>query len=96
VNYDSHGNSATSRLDTDFNGKPDVIYTFGNGFWDRADWRPNESSAVIVRELFQHGVKVEELRDLDEDGQFDVQIKFGPFLNPIQTNHLKLLTKPAP
>jgi len=80
--------TSSGQVDTDFNGLPDVTMTYSNGIVMQADWRPNGTNAVLLRQLFRHSVLVEELRDLNGDGIFDVSIQFDPFMTPIHTNNL--------
>jgi hypothetical protein len=76
------------KVDTDFNGQPDLTY-FHNGFvLTNIDWHPNGSKVITVRESYVHGVLSEQLRDLDQDGRFDISVKFDPFFQPTATNHL--------
>ena len=90
--YYTNGVVASSHLDTDFNGTPDVITTFRYGFPVQSDWRPNGTNVVTLRQLFQFGNLTEEQRDTNLDGSFDVTIQYGPFQNPIGTNAFKLLS----
>jgi len=83
------------RFDSDYNGVPDATHFYKDGVMTRIDWQPNGTNIVTIRLLLEHGMFREELRDEDQDGQFDVSIKYGPFANPIQTNRLKLLSTPA-
>lgn len=85
----------SGRFDSDFNGIIDGTSKFKNGLVSQVDWQPNGSTNVVLRELFEHGVLKEELRDLDGDGRFDVSVRFGPFVNPIHTNFLNLLSQPV-
>ena len=92
---DARGLYSSVRFDTDFNGVADVVSTFKNGIVTQTDWQPNGTNVITLRQLFEHGVLKEELRDEDWDGKFDVSIKYDPFANPVQTNRLKLLSTPA-
>ena len=47
-------------------------------------------NAGIECSIPQQGVLAEEIRDTNGDGTFDVSVRFGPFVNPIQTNRLAL------
>jgi hypothetical protein len=85
-----------SQLDTDSNGVPDVTITYKFGQTVRADYQPNGTNVVTVRDLYENGLLVEELRDTDWDGYFDVSVKYDALLNPIQTNYLRLLSAPKP
>jgi len=82
----------SSRRDTDFNGKPDVTYRYTNELPSQADWQPNETNIVTVRQFFRHGLLHEEWRDTNWDGAFDVRIQFDAFENPISTNAFRLLS----
>lgn len=82
------GQMAAWQYDSDFNGQHDVTSTFRDGIVQQSDWRPNGSKTVTIREIYKHGAFVEELRDLNKDGQFDMQIKFDSFHHPIETNYL--------
>jgi hypothetical protein len=70
-----------------------VTTTFTNGIVKQADWRPNGTNVVLLRQLFRNGVLDEELRDLNGDGLFDVSIKFDSFCTPIRTNNLRPTTQ---
>lgn len=83
------------RFDTDFNGVPDGTATYEHGSTKQVDWRPNGTNAVLLRQLYRHGVLDEELRDLNGDGFFDVTIKYDPFMTPVRTNNLRPTT-PTP
>lgn len=91
----SNGNFARWEQDKDFNGKPDVTYAFSDGITKEGVWKPNGATNVFLREVFKNGVLIEEWRDWDRDGQFDISIKFDPFLNPIETNYLPSIPKSA-
>jgi hypothetical protein len=84
---------SSSVYDTDHNGVPDVTTIFTNGVVKQADWRPNGTNVVLLRQLFRHGVLDEELRDLNGDGLFDVSIKYDRFNTPIRTNNLRATTQ---
>ena len=92
---DARGLYSRVRFDSDFNGVADAVSTFKNGIVTQTDWQPNGTNVITLRQVFEHGVLKEELRDEDWDGTFDVSIKYDPFANPIQTNRLKLLSTPA-
>ena len=68
-----------SRHDSDFDGRPDWFITYENGVAVRMDGRPNESSLVVRRQIFEHGVLREEWVDENKDGIFDYKILFDPF-----------------
>ena len=84
---------SSGRFDTDFNGTVDANSTFKDGILAQIDWQPNGTNVIVLRQLFQQGVLAEEIRDTNGDGAFDVSVRFGPFVNPIQTN---LLAPPKP
>ena len=69
----------SERCDVDFNGRPDWFVTFENGIVVRMDCRPNESSVVVRREIYEHGVLREEWVDENQDGIFDYKILVDPF-----------------
>lgn len=84
--------TAASWQDTDFNGAPDVTTTFLHDLPTQADWQPNGTNIVTLRQLFRHGGLTEEQRDTNWDGSFDVTIHYDAFQNPIGTNVFKLLS----
>ena len=88
--YFTNGVTASSRLDTDFNGIPDVTYTFEHELPVQADWQPNGTNIVTLRQFFRHGRLVEEWRDTNADGTFDISIPFDAFENPVETKAFKL------
>jgi len=47
-----------------------------------------------LREVFQYGVLTQEFRDVDRDGLFELDIRYDAFLNAVQTNHLKPMSRP--
>lgn len=87
----------SSQLDTDFNTIPDVNYTYAYDLATQADWRPNGTNAVTLRQFFKHGVLTEEWRDTNADGAFDVTVRYDAFLNAVATNAYapKLLSSPS-
>jgi hypothetical protein len=88
------GSALRTEQDVDFNGEPDVTYAFSNSITALAEWKPNRSEIVTMRQVFHHGLLSEEFRDLDRDGRFDVAVKYDPFQNPIETNSLRHLGAP--
>ncbi|MBI5773651.1 MAG: hypothetical protein HZA89_07910 [Verrucomicrobia bacterium] len=90
-----NGVAIRMQLDTDFNGKPDATYTFKDGVLQQADWQPNGINIVTLREFFHHGILVEEWRDTNSDGKFDVTNRFDAFGNPAATNSFNLLSSPS-
>jgi hypothetical protein len=92
LTYSSHSFPSRTESDTDNNGNPDVIYRFTNGILAQADWKPNGTNVVLLRQLFRHGVLKEQLRDSDGDGAFDVSVAFNAFNTPIATNYLPSAT----
>ena len=82
------------RQDTDYNGVPDVTYHRESHILQTADWQPNGTNVIARREISRYGLCVEELRDTDWDGYFDVSVKYDVFGNPIQTNYIRLLSAP--
>jgi hypothetical protein len=82
----------SSSADTDFNGTPDVSNTFKNELIVQSDWRPNGTNIVTLRQIYRHNLLIEELRDTNMDGSFDVTIRYDAFQNVIQTNAFMLLT----
>jgi hypothetical protein len=62
-----------AKLDTDFNGTPDVFQVFKNGVVILATWRPNGSKKVVRMELYRHGVKIQEFIDQDGNGLPDTR-----------------------
>lgn len=90
-NY-TNGVLATSQADTDFNGTPDVTHTFKYDLFALSEWRPNGTSVITLRQVYERGLLIEESRDTNWDGTFDLTVRYDAFQNPIQTNILKLLT----
>jgi hypothetical protein len=93
-NY-TNGVPESSSADTDFNGTPDVVHTFKHDLVSQSDWRPNGTNIITLRQFFRHGILVEEWRDTNLDGTFDVTMRYDAFQNVIQTNTFKLLS-PVP
>ncbi len=73
----------TMKVDTDFDGKPDVTIFYVNGMRQRADWYPHDSAIIERRQIFEHDVLKEELVDTDQDGIFDQKITYDRFERPI-------------
>ena len=69
----------SSRRDTDFDGRPDWFATYENGIAVHSDCRPNESSIVVRREIYEHGVLRAEWMDENQDGVFDCKYFYDPF-----------------
>jgi hypothetical protein len=82
----------SSSADTDFNGTPDVTYTYKDELCAQADWRPNGTNIITLRQVFRNGVLTVDSRDTDLDGSFDMTIRYDPFQNVIQTNAFMLLS----
>lgn len=80
------------KLDSDFNGITDLTEFFKNELVKEAVWRPNGSTVVSLRQFFRHGVLLEEWRDTNTDGHFDLTNSFDAFQNRIETNAFKLVT----
>jgi hypothetical protein len=76
-----NGQPVRFEQDTDFNGQPDWFGTYENGQLVRMDCRPNGSSIVVRRKLFEHGIVREELVDDQGDGHFHYKILHDPFGN---------------
>ena len=74
-----NGVVVSAQFDTDYNGHPDWFATYENGIVVRMDCRPNESSVVVRREIYEHGVLREEWVDENQDGVFDYKILVDPF-----------------
>ena len=91
--YASNGFLSRAEFDTDRNGVRDVVWTYTNGLPVQADWRPNGTNLILLRQFIHHGVLDEEWRDQNGDGLFDVSIKFDPFSTPIRTNNLRPTTQ---
>ncbi len=77
------------KADTNFDGKADATYYYADGLQQRIDWHPNESAIIERRELYNHGVKKEELIDTDMDGKFDLKITYDPFGRVIAKTKMK-------
>jgi len=82
----------SSTADTDFNGTPDVTHTFKDELVVQSDWRPNGTNIVMLRQVYRHEVLIEELRDTNMDGSFDLSIHYDAFQNVIQSNAFMLLS----
>lgn len=89
------GLSSTGRVDSDFNGVPDVFMTCEHGQLKQSDWRPNGTNVILLRQVYQHGELQEEIRDTDGDGRFDVSVRFDAFSTPISTNYFVVPVRPA-
>ena len=76
--YTDH-NNFTAKYDTNFDRLSDATYYYENGLKQRIDWHPGESERIARRILFVNGVKNEEHRDTDNDGAFDLLIRFDSF-----------------
>jgi len=83
---------ASSSADTDFNGTPDVTSTFKNELIVQSDWLPNGTNIVTLRQIYRHNLLIEELRDTNMDGSFDLTTRYDAFQNVIQTNTFMLLS----
>lgn len=82
----SNGVLVSVRFDSDFNGIPDATSFFHHGQITRCDWQPNGTNIVKLREIFRHGLVIEEQRDTNWDGSFDVIVRYDAFQNPVATN----------
>lgn len=67
------------RCDVDYNGRPDWFGTYENSILVRLDCRSNESSIVVRRQIYEHGVLREEQVDENQDGIFDCKILVDPY-----------------
>lgn len=82
----TNGVLVASREDTDFNGTPDVTYSFKYDILTKADWQPNGTNIVTLRQIYRYGVLIEEQRDTNWDGTFDFTVRYDAFQNRIATN----------
>jgi hypothetical protein len=82
----TNGVLVSSSEDTDFNGTPDVTYSFKYDILTRADWQPNGTNIVTLRQTYRYGVLIEEQRDTNWDGTFDFTVRYDALQNPITTN----------
>lgn len=82
----SNGETATMEKDTDFNGTPDLFCIYSNDMLQQADFKPNGSKFVTMREIYKNGVLTEILRGGDSNGIFKEDVLYDPFFNPISTN----------
>jgi hypothetical protein len=82
----TNGTLATSSVDTDFNGTPDVTYFYKYEQCTKGEWRPNGTNVISLLQLFRNGQLIEEIRDTNMDGAFDVTIRYDAFSNPTVTN----------
>jgi hypothetical protein len=87
--YYTNGLLARADQDTDFNGTPDVTYFYQDDLTIRAEWRPNGTNVMSLKQTFRNGILVEETRDVDGDGQLDISIQYDAFQNPVATNSLR-------
>jgi hypothetical protein len=73
------------KVDTDFDGKPDVTVYYFNSLVQRKDWYPGDSPIIERREVYEHGVLKEVLRDTDHDGIFDSKTTYDRYERPKET-----------
>ena len=67
-----------------------VLECYDNATQMTSEWRPNGTNIVTLKEIFRFGLLTESFRDLDQDGFFDLNIKYDAFQNPFQTNSIHL------
>lgn len=84
-NY-TNGILVSARIDTDFNGIPDATSYFQHGQIIRCDWQPNGTNIITLREVFRNAQLIEEQRDTNWDGSFDVIVRYDAYQNPVATN----------
>jgi len=77
-----NGDLKFERLDTDFNGIPDLTYEIDRELVVRSVYKPNGSKLATRIGNFVHGIRTEELVDSDGDGKMDYRIKYDAFSNP--------------
>lgn len=88
----TNGLLASSSADTDFNGTPDVTFAYKDELLVQADWRPNGTNIITLRQIYRHNLLIEELRDTNMDGSFDLTTRYDAFQNVIQTNAFMLMS----
>jgi len=93
--YYSNGLQTLLQIDTDFNGIADETWFYTDGLLYRGEMRPNGSSNITLRSIYEHGIVREEFRDIDGDGFFDTSTKYNPFYVPISTNYIKVPYQPS-
>jgi hypothetical protein len=80
--YDyTNGTAKTGRMDTDFNGMPDLIIEYENDLPIRSEYKPNGSRTATRVLTYARGVLIEELVDSDGDGTLDYRVKLDAFSN---------------
>jgi hypothetical protein len=78
------------KVDTDFDGKPDLTVIYVNGVKQKVDWHPNDSTIIERRELYEHDVLKEKLVDTDGDGIFDLKITYDPYERPTGESKVRI------
>jgi hypothetical protein len=82
----SNSSPVTAEKDNDFNGVPDEFVTYKNGMIQQMEIKPNGSTFATQRWIYQNGVLVEILRGGDANGNFQEDVRYDSFFNPISTN----------
>jgi hypothetical protein len=87
--YDfKNGAAKSGRMDTDFNGVPDLFVEYKNELPVRSEYKPNGSKTASRVETFVNGILTEAIVDSDRDGTPDYRIKYDAFANP--SEHLPI------
>lgn len=82
-------NNFEARYDTDFDGVPDGTEYFAKGLKQRVDWNSPDSGIIVRREIFKDGIKSEEYIDTNNDGNFDIKLRFNQFEQEVSRTSYK-------
>lgn len=83
------GFTSSIEQDTDCNGIRDFRMRYTNGVPAQADWQPNGTNVILLRQIFRRGILHQELHDTNGDGQFESVVTFDSFNLPVSTNFLQ-------
>jgi len=74
--YDGRGVPSQSKVDVDFDGKPDVTYFYQFGLVKESHYILPSSGLLWKKQFSTNGLVREELLDRDRDGKFDERLFF--------------------
>jgi hypothetical protein len=77
--FDSKGIISQSKLDSDFDGNPDVSFIYEFGLLKESHSILSESGLLWKKDFYTNGLLREVLLDRDRDGKFDERLSFNVF-----------------
>lgn len=82
-------NNFKVKYDLDFDSATDATYYYENGIKQRVDWQPGNASIISRRQIFDNAIKTEEYIDTNNDGIFDITVKFDAFETEVSRSQYK-------